>query len=86
METLYRMAGPALVHRRLPPNKMETLILDICRNRWLTRRQMGDVLQRNPDGLRSRFLTALVGHGLLRLKYPNALNRADQAYTTAEKE
>jgi len=65
---------------------MEALILNICRGRWLTRRQMGDVLQRNPDGLRSRFLTALIGHGLLRLKYPNTPNRADQAYTTAEKE
>ncbi len=85
-EALYKIALPALTQSRLPPKEMEALILEICRYRWLTHRQMGDVLQRNPDGLRYRFLTAFVGHGLLRLKYPNTPNRADQAYTSAEKE
>ncbi len=84
MRTLYKIATPALSQSRLPPKEMEALLLDICRGRWLTRRQMGDVLQRNPDGLRSRFLTAMVRHGLLQLKYPHTPNRADQAYTTRQ--
>jgi ATP-dependent DNA helicase RecG len=86
IETLNRLAEPAQSHGRLAPKEMERLIREICRDRWLTRRQIGELLHRNPDGLRSRFLTAMVEHGLLSLKHPDTPNRADQAYTTAEVE
>ena len=83
-EALLIMAAPARQKQRLAPEVMEKLILDLCRNRWLSRRQLSDLLQRNPDSLRSRFLTPMVGHGLLRLRYPDKPNRADQAYTAAD--
>ena len=83
-EALLSMAAPARQKQRLDPAVMEKLILDLCRNRWLSRRQLSDLLQRNPDSLRSRFLTPMVGHGLLQLRYPDKPNRADQAYTAAE--
>jgi ATP-dependent DNA helicase RecG len=44
---------------------------------------MSDLLQRHPDSLRSRFLTSMVEHGLLQLRYPDKPNRTDQAYKTA---
>ena len=59
------------------------LILELCCDQWLTRRELGSLLDRNIDGLRSRFLTPMVEHGLLRLRYPDKPNRVDQAYTTA---
>lgn len=83
-EALLSMVSPARQKQRLDPAVMEKLILDLCRNRWLSRRQLSDLLQRNPDSLRSRFLTPMVGHGLLQLRYPDKPNRADQAYTAAE--
>ncbi len=83
-EALISMAAPARQKQRLDPAVMEKLILDLCRNRWLSRRQLSDLLQRNPDSLRSRFLTPMVGHGLLQLRYPDKPNRADQAYTAAD--
>ena len=39
---------------------------------------------RNPDGLRSRFLSQMVRHDILRLRYPDKPNRTDQAYTAAK--
>ena len=78
---LIQIAAIARKNKRLDPKEMENLILKLCTGNWLTRRQLGDLLQRNIDGLRSRFLTSMVEHGLLRLRYPDKPNRADQAYT-----
>jgi len=80
---LLKIAAVARENRRMAPKEMERLILRLCRENWLTRRQLGELLKRNIEGLRSRFLVPMVAHGLLRLRYPNKPNRADQAYTAA---
>jgi len=59
---------------------MESLILHLCQEEWLTKRELGKLLERNIDGLRSRYLGSMVTRGLLRLRYPEKPNRADQAY------
>ncbi len=80
-DALLIIAEPARQNRRLPPVEMEKAILRLCQGCWLTRKQLGDLLDRNPDGLRSRFLTQMVGHKFLQLRYPDKPNRADQAYS-----
>lgn len=80
-KTLSQIAKHAKKKQRLNPEDMEKIILSLCSGRWLTRKQLGDLLNRNPDGLRARYLTQMVGHGLLQLRYPDKPNRADQAYT-----
>jgi len=59
------------------------MILQLCSGRWLTRRELAELLQRNADSLRSRFLTPMVEHGLLCMRYPDTPNRSDQAYSAA---
>ena len=81
--SLTKIAEIARLNKRLPPKAMESIILQLCNDHWLTRKQISDLLQRNPDGLRSRFLTSMVEHGLLRLRYPDKPNRTDQAYKAA---
>lgn len=81
-DRLMTVAAPARSQQRLPPQQMEAIILDLCRERWLTRNQLAELLDRHPDGLRQRFLNPMVTHGLLRLRYPDKPNRTDQAYTT----
>jgi len=78
---LLELAAPARNQKRLQPDEMERIILELCRGRWLTRNKLAALLDRNPDGLRSRFLTPMVAHGRLRLRYPDKPNRADQAYS-----
>jgi len=82
-QALSALAAPARQQQRLPPQEMEQVILRLCRGRWLTRRLLGELLQRNADSIRQRFLTPMVEHGYLRLRYPDTPNRTDQAYTTA---
>jgi ATP-dependent DNA helicase RecG len=78
---LLAIAASARIQQRLQPDEMERIILGLCRGRWLTRNHLAELLDRHPDGLRSRFLTPMVAHGRLRLRYPDKPNRADQAYT-----
>ncbi|MBF0181209.1 MAG: hypothetical protein HQM03_14395 [Magnetococcales bacterium] len=83
-QSLERIASQARQSKSIPPQQMERLILDLCRGRWLTRKDLGKLLHRNADGLRSRFLTAMVDHGLLRLRHPDKPNRIDQAYRSVD--
>lgn len=83
MADLECLASLARNNQRLEPKQMELLILKLCQDRWLSRNQLAELLQRNADGLRARFLTPMVEHGLLRLRHPDKPNRADQAYTAA---
>ena len=82
-DELLAIATLARNQQRLPPDEMERIILELCQGHWLTRNQLAELLDRHPDGLRQRFLNPMVGHGILRLRYPDKPNRADQAYTTS---
>ncbi len=81
LDTLSKIAGPARQSRRLSSKQMESILLRLCENHWLTRRRLAELLGRNEEGLRSRFLAPMVEHGLLCLRYPDKPNRVDQAYT-----
>lgn len=85
VDVLNKIAKMAKQKQRLLPEKLEQIIFDLCKGRWLNRKQFGELLGRNPDGLRARFLTPMVRHGLLRLRYPEKPHRIDQAYTAVEK-
>ena len=82
---LERLASPAIEHKRLTHKEMESIILTICKDQWLTRRQISELIQRNPEGVLTRFLTPMVEHSFLQLRYPDKPNRTDQAYRTARK-
>ncbi len=81
---LTELARPAVENGYISSDKMEAIILALCTERYLTRRQLADLLNRNSNGLRSRFLTPMVRHKVLKLKYPDTPNREDQAYTSAK--
>ena len=79
-EHLMRIAGPARDSKRLNPVEMESIILGLCAVRFMTVTDLAVLLQRNPDGLRNRYLSKLVGNGALELLYPDSPNQPDQAY------
>lgn len=81
MNELLKIAESARQSRRLSNKEMESTILELCQGRWLSRRLLAELVGRNADGLRSRFLTLMVEHGRLCLLYPEKPNRVDQAYT-----
>lgn len=85
LELLRQISAPARKNKRLPPKRVEQIIKKLCNGRWLSRRQLSELMNRNMEGLRMRFLMPMVEHGLLELRYPDKPNRVDQAYTLAKK-
>ena len=80
---LRSIAFPARYSRRIPPEESRQIITDLCKGRYLTAFELGQLMDRSPAGLRNRFLTPMVEEGVLQRKYPNEPNRPDQAYTAA---
>lgn len=84
-EALEKIAAPARAKKRLAPSEIQQIIAELCNGRWLSRRQLSELLDRNPDSLRIRLLVPMIEGGLLKLRYPEAPNRIDQAYTLVKK-
>ncbi|WP_233252159.1 hypothetical protein [Limnohabitans sp. 2KL-17] len=82
---LLSLAEPARLKAKLPTAEMQTLVLTLCDARWLTTRDLADLLSRDPESLQRRILTGLVNQGLLELRHPGVPNRPDQAYRTVVK-
>ena len=80
---LWQAASPARARPRLPRPVLEALVLALCSHRWLTSRELGALLHRQPEKLQTRVLTAMVNAGTLAMRYPSVANRPDQAYTAA---
>ena len=76
-------AAPARAKARLPAAEVRNLIASLCSGRWLTARELGGLMNRDPENLQERFLTAMVREGALELRFPGVRNRPDQAYRTA---
>ena len=81
-ERLRVISKPALDNDRLTLEQTRAVILELCQRRLLTAIQLGDLMNRNPDSLRNRFLSRMVEEELLLRRFPNEPNRPDQAYTT----
>lgn len=83
---LQAVAAPARQKRRLAPDDMSSLILALCAGRWLTMRELEELLDRKERVLR-KYIGPLMERGALRLQYPQRLNHPQQAYrATAAKE
>jgi ATP-dependent DNA helicase RecG len=80
---LNMIAAPATTSSRLAPDETRRIILALCQRVFVTAYELGQLMNRNPNSLRNRFLTPLVEEGFLARKYPAEPNRPDQAYTTA---
>ena len=65
---------------------MRQTIFALCSGRFLSKRNLGDLLGRDAGNLQERFLTKFVQEGALELKFPDEINRPDQAYRTKKME
>lgn len=80
---LRQLAAPVRDSRRASPAVIRGAIFALCTARFLTLRHLAELLGRNGEHLRSRYLAPMVREGHLRQKYPEATNRPDQAYTAS---
>jgi ATP-dependent DNA helicase RecG len=83
---LLEIALPVRSSRRTNPSVIRTTILELCRDRYLTVRDLASLLQRQPGTLRDSYLTELVESGQLNLRYPERPNHPEQGYRTRNSE
>jgi ATP-dependent DNA helicase RecG len=77
-----KIAENARTKSRLAPEVMQDLLIELCAVRELTLDEIGSLLQRNPTGIRHRFLSPLVQSGRMQLRFPQEPNHPKQAYKT----
>ena len=71
------------IPKRLSKEKLEELILQSCKENYLTIDQISKVVGRSLAYLQNDFLPKLVKQGKLLRQYPDTLNHPDQAYKSA---
>jgi ATP-dependent DNA helicase RecG len=81
-ESLKVIAAPVREKGKVPNEVMEQTILQLCEDRFLTTRELGDLLGHSPNSLRYRFLSKMVKAGQLELRYPDKRTHEAQAYGT----
>lgn len=80
---LWELAAPAR-GRKLRRPVLDAIIAKLCQHRWLSARQLAELLERDPESLQTKVLASLVRSGQLRLRFPEVPNRRDQAYQSVE--
>lgn len=68
--------------KRANPTAVRAVITALCGDRYLTLRELSNLLRRKPDTLRDGYLTRMVSEGELQLRYPDKPNHPDQGYRT----
>jgi hypothetical protein len=79
---LLKIAENARAKSRLTPEAMRDLLVELCAVRELTLDEIGSLLQRNPTGIRNRFLSPLVQSGRMERRFPKEPIHPKQAYKT----
>lgn len=77
---LWEISEIARRKKRLSPDVMERIIVELCNQKPLMLKELAELLGRTPDGLRNNYLAKLLAKRKLRLKYPNQINHPKQAY------
>jgi hypothetical protein len=80
---LAEIAAPIRPKRRVSPEELQSVVLALCSGRFLGRRVLSHLLERDPDDLRKRVLTPMVQAKRLIPAFASTSN-PKQAYMAAE--
>lgn len=79
---LVAIAAPVRSSKRADRAVTRATILRLCQGRFLSLRQLSELLGRGAETLRDGFISPMVKTGELELRYPDKPSRRDQAYQT----
>ena len=78
------VAAPVSEKPRALPEVTRRVILEICLDQFLSLAQIADLLRRQSEGLRNRYISEMVREGLLKRRFPQQPSHESQAYLTTE--
>jgi len=70
--------------RRSPPDAVRDVVLDLLRQRPWRLEELGQLLQRNPEYVRQKYVQPLLEAARIRMTRPEVPNDPEQAYCAAE--
>ncbi len=77
---LFELAVEVRTKKRISPEAVNKIILDICSERYITIAVLAEILQRKPETLRGQYLTKLVKLRQLVMAFPKTPSDPRQAY------
>jgi hypothetical protein len=83
-DILEHVAEEPRLKEKLGANRMEQVILALCKEQFLTLSVLAQLVKRNPDGLRQQYLSKMVRTGTMILAFPSKPTHEKQAYRAAE--
>ena len=80
------LAAAALARqmRRIPPQRMEELIFQLCLGTYRTSEELSELLGRKPATLQNHYLGRMIATRQLEYRYPEKRNHPEQGYRTIE--
>lgn len=81
-DALLTLAKPIRESGKAPKELVRKTILELCTGRYLSLRELSDLLGRTREALRDGYINPMVKEGALQRRYPDSPSRRDQAYRT----
>jgi predicted HTH transcriptional regulator len=81
-QVLFDIACDARQKQRMAKDSMQSLIVQLCAEHFMTLNALAVVLNRKPDAVRQQYLSAMVKSGVLVLAFPQTPTHEKQAYTS----
>ncbi|NMA30688.1 MAG: hypothetical protein GX941_02625, partial [Candidatus Methanofastidiosa archaeon] len=78
------VATLAELPQRMSVKKMENIIMRICKDNYVKKEELAELLNRSENYIRNKILPRMLKDGKLEKKYPFTLNHPEQAYKTTE--
>jgi len=66
--------------KRLSKDVMKAVILELCKDHFITRSCLAELVARNPDSLRQQYLREMLTEGVLKQAFPQSPTDSRQAY------
>ncbi len=80
---LIQVAEEPRAKKRVSPEVMKQVILNLCQDHFITISSLSELLNREPETLRGGYLSSMVREGVLILAFPKTPNDPRQAYAKA---
>lgn len=74
-----------LKQREHDPDKIKSIIMEICRDRYLSAREISKLLNKGEDYIKRKYLSEMIKNRELVYLHTEMINHPDQAYTTNKK-
>lgn len=81
-ESLKTIAATVRNKSKVSTNIMESIILELCQDRFLNQKQLQELLGRSYHTLRLGYLSRMQKQGQLELRYPDRPTHPNQGYRT----